>query len=118
MSTGRLDEFLDRQKAADAVGRCVDKGVTECAPVAGVSYAAFAVHPSQPGNLLGLAVAHHAGGKFVVDLVRADISVADAAVVLKRYGISQVSGAAGDAADALVHAVAGVIFELQHGLRQ
>ena len=63
-----LDEFLDRQKSADAVQHCVDKGVTERAPVVGVSYAAFAVHSPQPGNLLGLAVAHRRGARVVVDL--------------------------------------------------
>ena len=118
MKPSNLDEFLDRQKFADAVERCVDKGVTERPPVAGVSYAAFAVHPPQPGNLLGLAIAHCEGGKFIVDVVRENISFAEAAAVLARYGVSKASAAVGDEADALVHAVAGVVYELQRELRQ
>jgi len=94
---------------ADAIERCVDKGVTERAPVAGVSYAAFAVHPRRPGNLLGLAIGHCAGEKVVVDVVREDISVDDTCAILKRYGVSEITGAEGDVHDALAHAVAGVI---------
>ena len=78
MKPRKLDEFLDRQKFADAVAHCTDKGVTERPPVAGVSYTAFAVHPPQPGNLLGLAVAHRDGGKVVVDLVKGGIGLAEA----------------------------------------
>jgi hypothetical protein len=37
------------------------------------------------------------------------VSVAEAADVLKRYGISRVSGGVGDESDALAHAVAGVV---------
>jgi hypothetical protein len=103
------DRFLDHQRWRDAVERCVDKGVTERPPIAGVSYAAFAVHPAESGNLLALAVAHRGGDKFIVDVVKDDISVAEAADVLHRYGITRVSGGVGDEADALAHAVAGVV---------
>ena len=113
-----LDEFLDRQKSADAVQHCVDKGVTERAPVVGVSYAAFAVHSPQPGNLLGLAVAHRRGARVVVDLVKGDIGFAEAAAVLESYGVRRAAAAVGDEADALTHAVAGVVHELQRGLLQ
>jgi hypothetical protein len=103
------DRFLDHQRWRDAVEACVDKGVTERPPVVGVSYAAFAVHPPEPGNLLALAVAHRGGHKYIVDVVKDDISVVDAAAVLKRYGVSRVTGDVGDESDALAHAVAGVI---------
>jgi hypothetical protein len=94
--------------------RSVDKGDgTERPPLPGVSYAAFAVHPPRPGKLLAMALAHRAGEKFVVDLVRADITVAEAVGVLQRYGVSRVTGAVGDEDDAQAHAVAGVVFELQ-----
>ena len=100
-------------KFSDSIDACIDKGVTERPPIEGMSYKAFAVHPHHPGNLLGLAIAHCKGDKFVVDVVREDISVANAAAVMKRYGISEVTGAEGDKADALAHAVAGVINILQ-----
>jgi hypothetical protein len=113
-----LDEFLDRQKFADAVERCIDKGVTERPPVKGIAYAAFAVHPQRPGNLLGLAVAHRDGGMVIVDLVKGDIGFAEAAAVLESYGVTRAAAAVGDEADALAHAVAGVVHELQRGLLQ
>jgi hypothetical protein len=104
-----VDRFLDRQRWIDAIERCTDKGVTERPPVAGVSYAAFAVHPPEPGNLLALAIAHRGGDKYIVDVVKDDISVVDAAAVLGRYGVTQVTGDIGEEADALAHAVAGVV---------
>jgi hypothetical protein len=106
---GDLDRFLDRQRWADTIDACTDKGVKERPPVAGISYAAFVVHPPHPGNLLALAIAHRGGDKFIVDVVKDDISVADSVAVLGRYGISQVTGDVGNEADALAHAVAGVI---------
>jgi hypothetical protein len=104
-----IDRFLNRQRWIDAVEACTDKGVTERQPIAGVSYAAFAVHPPEPGNLLALAIAHRGGDKFIVDAVRDDISIVDAAAVLERYGITRVTGHVGDESDTLAHAVAGVI---------
>jgi hypothetical protein len=104
-----IGRFLDHQRWIDAIEACTDKGVTERPPIAGVSYAAFAVHPAEPGNLLALAVAHRGGDKFIVDVVKDDISIVDAADVLRRYGISRVTGDVGDERDALAHAVAGVI---------
>jgi hypothetical protein len=104
-----IDDVLDRMRFAGAIERSTDEGVTERPPVRGVAYAAFAVHAPHAGNLLAMAVAHRAGEKFVVDLVRADISVAEAVAVLQRYGISRVTGAVGDEADALAHAAAGAI---------
>ena len=111
-----IDAMLDRMWDRDAIERSVDKGA-ERPPVKGVAYAAFAVHPPRPGKLLAMAVAHRAGEKFVVDLVRADVSVAESVAVLQLYRIQRVTGAVGDEADALAHAVAGAVAELQ-GLPQ
>jgi hypothetical protein len=97
-----IDLFLARQRWIDAVEACTDKGVKERLPAAGV-------HPPEPGNLLALAIAHRGGDKFIVDAVRDDISIVDAAAVLERYGVTQVTGDVGNESDALAHAVAGVI---------
>ncbi len=113
-----IDDMLDRMQFEDVLERCTDKGVSERPPVKGVAYSAFAVHPPRPGKLLAMAVAHRAGEKFVVDLVRADMSVAEAVGVLQRYGVSRVTGAVGDEDDAMAHAVCGAIAELQRGLIQ
>jgi hypothetical protein len=104
-----VDRFLDRQGWIDAVEASVDRGVKERPPVAGILYAAFAVHPPEPGNLLALAVAHCGDDKYIVDVIKDDISVVDAAAVLHSYGVTQVTGDVGDEADALAHAVAGVV---------
>ena len=109
MTDDDIDRMLARQRWIDAIEACTDKGVKERPPIAGVAYAAFAIHPVEPGNLLALAVAHRGGDKFIVDVVKDDISVRDAAAVLHRYGISRVTGDVGDESDALAHAVAGVI---------
>jgi hypothetical protein len=95
----------------------LDEGVMERLPVAGISYAAFSVHPLRPGNLLALAVAHRDDRKYeyIIDVVREDISIADAAAVLGRYGISQLVGDVGGEHEAVGHAVAGVIKLLQRG---
>lgn len=108
-----IDDLLDRMWHRDAIERSTDKRVAERPPVAGLSYAAFAVHPPRPGKLLGLAIVHRAAEKFVVDLVRADVGIAEGVAVLQRYGVQRVSGAVGDEADALAHAVAGAVAELK-----
>lgn len=108
-----IDALLDRMRWIDAVESCVDKGVTERPPVEGVSYAAFAVRPRNPGNLLALAIGHRDGEMYILDVVKDDISIDDAATVLKRYGITKLTGAEGDEADALAHAAAGVFSELR-----
>lgn len=108
-----LSEFLDdRTQRKAAIEACVTKGVTERLPIDGVTYAAFVVHTPVPGNLLALAIAHRAD-KFIIDVIREDISVPDASAVMKRYRISEVTGANGDKSDALVHAVAGVVSVLR-----
>lgn len=103
------DRFLDHHRWVDAVERCIDKGVVERPPIAGKTYVVFVVHPPEPGNVLGMAIAHREGEKFVIDVVKEDISVAECATVSKRYNVSKVTGACGDASDALVHAAAGAV---------
>jgi hypothetical protein len=108
-----IDDVLDHQNWADKVMASVSKGVTERPPVAGVKYKAFGVHPPEPGNLLGFTIGHRTGEKLVVDVVRDDISVPDAVAVMKHYGITtRITIAEGDEADALAHAVCGLIHEL------
>lgn len=108
-----IDDMLDHQRWAEAIEACTDKGVTEWPPVAGVKYKAFQVHTlRRPGHVLGFAIAHREGEMRIVDVVKGDISIPDAAVVCQRYGITKITGAVGDEADALAHAVAGVISEL------
>ena len=97
---------------------CIDHGVTERPPVAGQSYAAFAVHPriyTQGINLVVLAIGHRRGEKFIIDLVRDGLTVPQACDLLKAYGIDTVTGAddEGDSSVNLAHAVAGVISVLQ-----
>ncbi len=110
-----VDRFLDHMQFMSAVEACTDKGVTERPPVEGKTYVAFVVHPREPGNVLGVAIAHREGEKFVVDVVKEDITVVECAAVSERYGVSQVTGAYGDESDALVHAVAGAINLLRTG---
>jgi hypothetical protein len=98
-----------RQSWADAVEACTSKGVTERPPVAGVRYEAFTVYPPNPGKLYALTIAHRDGEMLVQDLIREDISVEDATDVLRRYGITKITGAVGDKEDALMHALAGVV---------
>lgn len=107
-----IDDMLDHQSWGDAIEACTDKGVTERPPVAGVRYEAFEVHPPQPGNLYALAIAHRDGEMLVQDVIREDISIPDAAVLLKRYGITKITGTVGDEADALAHATLGVLNKL------
>ncbi len=104
-----LDDELDHQRFADAVERCVDKGVTERPPVDGVSYAAFGVHYPRGAVLVAMAIAHRAGERFVVDLTRENISVGAASGILKRYRVERI--VCDDDVDdtPLAHAVAGVI---------
>ena len=104
-----IDHMLDQMSWADAVEACTRKGVGELPPVAGVRYEAFAVHPLHPGNLYAMTIAHREGEMFIQDLIREDISIEDAADVLRRYGITKITGAVGDKDDALVHALAGVV---------
>jgi hypothetical protein len=115
MNQDLLTDFLDHRKQRRAqIEQCVDKGVTERPPIEGVTYVAFVVHPPYPANLLALAIAHRAD-KFILDVIREDISVADASAVMRRYGISEVTGAEGDKSDALAHAALGAFSLLGKG---
>ena len=95
------------------IDAAVDHGVSERPPLAGRVYAAFSVHPPRPGPV-ALAIAHREGERFVVDLVRERIDIVDAAPILRRYGISKITGAEskGDGCD-LAHATLGVLALLQ-----
>jgi hypothetical protein len=105
------------RRARDAIARhivqnydqVVDKGVTERPPVEGKSYVAFVVHPPSPGLVLAMAIAHYENDKFVVDLIRDNVSIAAAAADCDRYWIKQVVGQEGSAEDAILHAIAGAI---------
>jgi hypothetical protein len=117
MSHDLLKEFIDdRKQRRSAIEACVTKGVTERPPIDGMTYAAFVVHTPVPGNLLALAIAHRTHEKFILDVIREDISVADACAVMKRYGISEVTGDPnGNKSDALAHATAGAFSVLGMG---
>ena len=106
------DHMLDQMSWADKIEACVDKGVSERPPVEGVKYVAFTVHPPLPGNLHALAIAHRDGEKLVQDVIREDISVPDAAALVKSYGITKVTGTVGDVEGALAHATMGALSEL------
>jgi hypothetical protein len=94
----------------------VDPGVTERPPMVGQSYAAFVVHPREPGPIT-LAIAHCEGDKYVVDLCRDGLTIQQAADLVKAYGISEVTGADDDGVGSLAQAVCGIISLLRdaHG---
>jgi hypothetical protein len=77
------------------IERAIDRGVTERQPVPGLRYVGFIVHPSRPGPVT-LAIAHREGGLAVQDVIRDGLSVADCAVILRRYGIDRVGGMTDD----------------------
>lgn len=89
----------------------IDPGVKERPPKAGYEYVAFEVHRSRPSPLAALAIAHCEGEKYVVDAIRENILIKDAAELLKRYRISEITGAVNDGEDEdeVAHAVSGVI---------
>lgn len=105
---------------ADAIEACTMKGVTELPPVEGRVYRAFIVSPRQPRfekdgsqGPVSLAIAHFDSDRrlYVNDLAMHDLTVAEAADHLKRYGIAAVTGLESDAYDetGLAEAVSGVI---------
>jgi hypothetical protein len=96
----------------EAFAACMDKDVTERPPQPGQRYRAFVVHPSKPGPQT-LAIGHREGEKRVVDLLRDGLTIAQAAELVKAYGIMQVTGAADDEDDKALHAIAGVVSLLQ-----
>ena len=93
------------------VKRAITPGVTERPPVPGFSYVAFVVHPPRPGPVV-LAIAHHdrKRAKLVLDATGESVGVDDCARLLKRYGISQVTGAPDEGeGDSLAHAICGAL---------
>ena len=111
-----IDAMLDRMHLADAIERCTDKGVKERPPIKNVAYAGHVVQ-RRAGIPLAMAIVHRVGERFVIDLVRTDVSIAECVSLLQRYG-ARVSGAVGDEADCLADAVAGAIAELRKGALQ
>ena len=77
-------------------------------PQPGQHYRAFVVHSSKPGPQT-LAIGHREGEEYLVDLLRDGLTIAQAAELMKAYGIKQVTGATNDEDDKMLHAVAGVV---------
>jgi hypothetical protein len=92
----------------EAFTACIDQNVTERRPQPGRRYRAFVVHPSKPGPQI-LAIGHCEGEKIVVDLLRDGLTIAQAAELVKAYGIERVTGAENDDDDSMLHAIAGVV---------
>lgn len=102
---------------AEMIDKCTVKGRTELPPVAGQSYVAFTVHPVQPGPVV-LAIAHREGEMRIVDVIRERIAIADAAVLLRCYGVAEVTGAESEGeGDDVLHAVAGAVWLLRGTLQ-
>lgn len=106
--TGRVISLDDWKSSvfSDGLGKCIDPGVTERAPIPGVRYHGFIVHPRHPGPVT-LAIAHRAGE----DLCRDGLRVDDCAALLKRYRINEVIGADDecDGGTSLAHAALGAL---------
>jgi hypothetical protein len=85
-----------------------------------MSYTGYAVHPAEPtGNLAAMVIAHRgAGGRFVVDVAREGIAIAEAAAVVLRYRARVAGAVVADDGDALADAIAGAVAELQKGQLQ
>lgn len=83
-----------------ALGCCVDAGIRERLPVDGVRYVGGFDAASGTGqDAAALAIAHAEGDRVVLDLVRAwnppfnpSSAIAEASVILKRFGVRSVSG--------------------------
>ncbi len=98
-----------RKTWRDMVASAVQPGVLERPPVFGWSYVAFVVRPQHPGPVV-LAIAHREGTKVVLDAIRESISVADCAILVKRYGITHVTGAPDEGqGDSLAYAACGAM---------
>lgn len=97
-----------------AVEASTDQDVTERPPQPGLSYRAFVVHPSRPSPQT-LAIGHREADRFVVDLLRDGLAIAQVVELVKAYSIDQVTGAENDENDNLPHAIAGVVSLLRDG---
>jgi hypothetical protein len=108
-----IDAMLDRMERADAV----ERRTTERPPIARMSYTGYAAEPT--GNLAAMVIAHRgAGGRFVVDVAREGIAIAEAAAVVLRYRARVAGAVVADDGDALADAIAGAVAELQKGQLQ
>jgi hypothetical protein len=82
------------------------------APRSNRDYRAFTVYPAEPGPLV-VCVAHFASQRYNIDLLRDDLTVDDAAIVLHRFGIKDVVAGIDDDEDSrIIHAVAGCLQQL------
>ncbi|HZR88428.1 MAG TPA: hypothetical protein VFB02_16595 [Bradyrhizobium sp.] len=90
-----------------------DEAIIERPPLPGVVYRAFITHPSSPGPAV-LAIAHRENGKVVVDFLRGGLINFETATLLWAYHIDAITSAESDEpAEAMLHAMAGVISLLQ-----
>lgn len=90
-----LSDFINR----DAIDAVTAFGRTELPPISGVTYTAFCDPSGGRNDAMTMAIAHVEGDKIVLDCVREsrpsfdpDVVVVEYAEVLKRYGISRVTG--------------------------
>jgi hypothetical protein len=92
------------------IERAVISGVTERPPVPGRSHVAFGMHPVRPGPMLAIAIAHSERLIVAVDVIRENVTVEKSSILLKRYGVSGITGAQteGDDLD-LAHATCGAL---------
>ena len=91
----------------------VDENVTERPPKLGQHYKAFVVHPRKPGPQT-LAIGHREDEQYVVDLLRDGLTIAQAAELVKAYGINKVTGDESDGDNTtMLQAVAGLVNILQ-----
>jgi hypothetical protein len=103
------DSVSDFQKH---LAECMPEGAKERRPQPGLRYKAFAVHPSKPGPTT-LVIGHREGEMRIIDLMREGLTIAQGAELAEAYGIDTIVDAVNDEDDALLHALAGVVNELQ-----
>lgn len=105
---------LGRRQRLDGISEVPSKWRRSLRPP-GTTYKAYAVYPSRfTANFSAIAIGHYANGKFKLDIALGEISVAAAAVVLGKYGISNlIAGQASGDAGAIEHAVVGLMHELR-----
>ena len=90
-----IESFVSRE----AVEACVEHGVLERAPLAGISYSAFVDPSGGSSDSMTLAVAHRDGNDTVLDALRErrppfspEAVVADFTALLKTYRITKIKG--------------------------
>ncbi len=80
-------------------------------PQPGLHYKAFVV--VHPQHQLTLAIGHRDSEKYVVDLIRDGLTVDQSEELTKAYGINSITCAVNTEDDTVLHALAGVVNELQ-----